>query len=478
MTDEQANSETRVRASSLRADEPIRSSEEDRLSRGPLVEVIARQILSMDGRESVVIALNAPWGAGKSSFLNLLEDHLTNTRESDDCGTDGPKVVRFNPWHFGNVDQLVRMFFAELSRGVGTSGEARQKIGQLMSTFGSIVSAASFIAPVGGAANAMQSVGTALTTEKSLHHTKAELDGLLKGLDQRVIVFVDDIDRLEPDVTRLLFRMVRLNANLPNVTYVLAFDRLIVERNLDENGVPGRDYLEKIVQVAFDIPEPEPDTIYRILFAELEGLIQTLETQEVDKRRWENLFLSGFKEHFRTVRHVKRYANGLRFTLPPVAQEVDVVDFLGVELIRTFHSEVYGEIVSSKEMLAFSASGERTEPEEVRKWTERLCGKASDGLHQSVKKLLIELFPMVAGAYTNFHQSPQDHRWRTDCRVCSPEVFDRFFLLAVARGDVSEIKVRAFLNELADTKKTAQTIRLALRSGTARAVARKVDGLH
>ena len=220
--------------------------------------------------------------------------------------------------------------------------------------------------------------------------------------------------------------------------------------------------------MSFDIPEPEPDAIYRVLFGELESLIQALDARPLDNHRWGNLFLSGFKEHFRTIRHVKRYANGLRFTLPLVAQEVDVVDFLGVELIRTFHPEVYGEMVLSKEMLAFSAGGERKAPEEVRKWTECLCGKTSDGQHQSVKKLLIELFPTVAGAYTNFHENPQDHRWRTNCRVCSPEVFDRFFLLAVPRGDVSEITVRAFLDELADTGKTTQTLRLALNSGTAR----------
>ena len=468
MTDEQADSETRIQASSLRADEPIRSSEDDRLSRGPLVDMIARHILSMDGSESVVIALNAPWGAGKSSFLNLLEDHLTNNGDSDNLRTDGPIVVRFNPWHFGNVDQLVRVFFAELSRGIGTRGETRQKIGQLLTTFGSIVSAARSIAPVAGGAGAvMQRVGTVLNTEKNLHQAKTELDRLLTDLDQRVIVFVDDIDRLEPDVTRLLFRMVRLNANLPNVTYVLAFDRLVVERNLNENGVRGRDYLEKIVQVSFDIPQPEPDAIYRILLAELSALIQTLETRPVDMHRWGNLFLSGFRDHFRTIRHVKRYVNGLRFTLPLVAQEVDAVDFLGVELIRTFHPEVYVEMVVSKEMLAFSTVGEHTAPVEIRKRTKCLCGKASDGLHQSVKKLLIELFPTVAGAYTNIHQNPQDHRWRTKCRVCSPEVFDRFFLLAVPGGDVSEITVRAFLDELADTTKTAQTIRLALKSGTA-----------
>ena len=77
MTDEQTDYEASTPSSSLRTDEPIRSSEEDRLSRGRLVEAIARHIMSTETRESMVIALNAPWGAGKTSFLNLLEERAS-----------------------------------------------------------------------------------------------------------------------------------------------------------------------------------------------------------------------------------------------------------------------------------------------------------------------------------------------------------------------------------------------------------------
>ena len=78
MTNDQPDSDRGTRASSLRADDPIRSIENDLLSRGRLFKVIAGHILATDGRESVVIGLNAPWGAGKSSFLNLLEERLTS----------------------------------------------------------------------------------------------------------------------------------------------------------------------------------------------------------------------------------------------------------------------------------------------------------------------------------------------------------------------------------------------------------------
>ena len=480
MTNDQPDSDRGTPASSLRADEPIRSIKNDLLSRGRLLKVIAGHILATDGLESVVIGLNAPWGAGKSSFLNLLEERLAfDGPGSEKASTKHPTIIRFNPWHFGNVEQLVRMFFSELALGIGSGGETKKKIGELLNTVGSIVSAVGSIAPPAKVVGSlMQGSGNVLKSEKSLHETKADLNQLLKKLDQRVVIFVDDIDRLEPDVTKLLFRMVRLNANLPNVIYVLAFDRLVVERNLDDkNGIRGRDYLEKIIQVSFDIPESEPATIRDILFTEMNMVLESLETRSLDEHRWGELFHSGFKEHFRTIRHVKRFANGLRLTLPPVAQEVDLVDFLAIELFRVFHPEIYGEVVRGKDMLAFNGIGEQDQlpAERIKQWTESLCSKASPGFKDPVRSLLRQLFPPLAIAYTNVYRDPSDAQWRTNCRVCSPDVFDKFFLLAVPVGDVSQVEMTAFVEGLADSSKTVATLRGALQSGKARRLLERLE---
>ena len=63
-----------------------------------------------------------------------------------------------------------------------------------------------------------------------------------------------------------MFRLVRLNVDFANMTYVLAFERLVIERNFEEeNGVLGCDYLKNIIQVSFDIPPPEPTTLHLLL---------------------------------------------------------------------------------------------------------------------------------------------------------------------------------------------------------------------
>lgn len=451
---------------SLRSDEPIRSHDQDRLARDHLVDVLGRHILRTSAPESVVIALNAPWGAGKSSFLNLLGQKLCPAGATSDVA---PILIRFNPWHYGSVDQLVAMFFAELARGIGTSSrkELGKKIGDGLRALGSIASILH-----SGAGDFLKDAGAALKDGKSLPELKAELDKMLPGLAQRIVVFVDDIDRLERDTLRLLFRMIRLNADFANVTYVLAFDRLVVEKNLDEtNGIRGRDYLEKIIQVSFDIPEAEAATRHRILFGEMDTVIKSMKTRPLDEHRWGNVFHSGFKDHFRTIRHIKRYANGLRLTLAPVSEEVNLVDFLAIELIRVFHPEVYLSIVGGKEMLAPTRRDSRDgrSTERLREWVDKLCAKSSPGFGEHVRSLLRGLFPVLASVYENtFYSDGHDTQWRRDCRVCSPEVFDKFFLLAIPEGEVSEVEMRAFVDDAADVERTKSFLMRALESGRAR----------
>ena len=84
---------------------------------------------------------------------------------------------------------------------------------------------------------------------------------------------IDDVDRLDQESMRYMFRLIRLNADFDSVTYVLAFDRDVVESVLTmEQGVSGHEYLEKIVQVGFDIPPAEPSKLKQIFLQRTKSL--------------------------------------------------------------------------------------------------------------------------------------------------------------------------------------------------------------
>ena len=174
----------------------------------------------------------------------------------------------------------------------------------------------------------------------------------LRRLDRRIFILIDDVDRLDQESMRYMFRLIRLNADFDSVTYVLAFDRNVVESVLEmEQGVSGHEYLEKIVQVGFDIPPAEPSKLKRIFLRRTESLGIFSPSNDETTIRWIELETVGFYKLIRTPRDVVRYANGLVVNGGIVKDEVNPVDFAVLEAIRTFAPELYAFIRENREIV-------------------------------------------------------------------------------------------------------------------------------
>jgi predicted KAP-like P-loop ATPase len=63
------------------ADRPIASRSADLLGRCVFAESLASAVMGWKGRDSLVIALYGPWGAGKSSVKNMMLEALRGSKE-------------------------------------------------------------------------------------------------------------------------------------------------------------------------------------------------------------------------------------------------------------------------------------------------------------------------------------------------------------------------------------------------------------
>src|SRR5438132_4310578 len=103
------------------ADRPISHRVEDRLGRRSFAEAIAAAVRGWRGRDSVVIAIHGPWGTGKSSIKNMVVEALKEEKKQPVA------IAEFNPWQFGNRDQLAEAFFDEVGTALGRGTEGSQK---------------------------------------------------------------------------------------------------------------------------------------------------------------------------------------------------------------------------------------------------------------------------------------------------------------------------------------------------------------
>ncbi len=232
----------------LPGDNPIRSSDDDRLGRREPARAFARQLLSLDASEGLVVGVLGPWGFGKTSFINLAREELRTRAD----------ILDFNPWMFSGAEQLVQSFFVEVAAqlkvrpGLADVGEDLQNYGEALSGLGWLPLVGPWIERGRGATKLLGQLlkrrQEGATSRRDLLREK------LADLSRPIVVVLDDIDRLTTTEIRDVFRLVRLTASFPNLIYVVAFDRARVETALGDEGVPGRDYLEKILQLAIDLP--------------------------------------------------------------------------------------------------------------------------------------------------------------------------------------------------------------------------------
>ena len=284
---------------------------------------------------------------------------------------------------------------------------------------------------------------------QTLAEIKKELSDSLKELEGPILVVLDDIDRLAPQEIRLLFQLVKANADFPNVIYLLLFQRDIVERSLDSpHAITGREFLEKIVQVGFDIPRIERTRLEQVLFKGLDDLLADEKVgKHFDKKRWGNLFLGGLRPYFQTLRDVYRYLATLSFHVSLFRStgsfEVNPVDLIALEVLRVFEPAVYQRLPDAK--LELTSQRDRAhdlhdQNERTRKLTESIVEAGSQP--DQVREIVKHLFPPVEWVFSgHIYGHDSEEEWFRQVRLCHPNVFDRYFHLKIPEGDISQAEL-------------------------------------
>jgi predicted KAP-like P-loop ATPase len=319
------------------ADNPIKDATQDTLGRAAVATRFAGEVLAQDVSEGMVVGVLGAWGSGKTSFVNLARQEI-NER--------GATILDFNPWMFSGAEQLVATFFVELAAqlklrpGLGEIGVGLEEYGEAFSGLGWLPFVGSWIER-GRLLN--KGLSKFLQRQKEgVGQRRAKIERALAALEKPIVVVLDDIDRLATSEVRDVFKLVRLTASFPNVIYIVAFDRLRVELALAEEGVPGRDYLEKILQLAIDLPAVPEHVLSRQIFAALDAALSTIERPgTLDEQAWPDVFMEVIRPLIRNMRDVRRYAVAVRGTVAALDGQIALADLLALEAVRTFLPDVF-----------------------------------------------------------------------------------------------------------------------------------------
>jgi predicted KAP-like P-loop ATPase len=440
--------EDRKKVSQLFPDRPAEDPASDRLGYAPFAKHLAESITRLATDEGLVIAVFGAWGAGKTTMLNYVRHYI------GECPEDRrPAVVTFNPWWFSGSEGLMRAFFGQLQAHLGGAGRAGRDARNMLADLSEIVGEA----PLPYAPLAKPVAKLLRTHPKDVTKLKEEISAALLKRGKRILVIIDDIDRLAPEEVRAVFRVVKSVADFPNVTYLMAFDKSVVAGSLEYlHPGSGQDYLEKIVQAGFELPAPDRLSIRSLFFERLDAIISGTDPKTFDQAYWGNVFLEGIDSFLDTPRDAVRLANALVVTFKAVLGEVNVVDFIAIESLRVFCPEVYQSVRGNAEMFAGGAPTEYVHPtkEELAKFHEawiKTLRESSPRYEAPVRTMLKRLFPKLESVWGNTNYGGEWlATWRRERRICAPEVFPIYFALAVTGGDISNAEMQTVLANVCD----------------------------
>lgn len=418
-------------------DYPIENINEDRLRRGPLAKKVGELIAGFAGKESFVIGIEGPWGSGKTSFINMAINGISND----------PKLIfiHFNPWNFTGQNELIGDFFDALLDEL--KSHVDKNIFKTIKTYAGKLQVSyspSIPTPIGSIG-----FGEFKKNQGSLQKQRDKINKALKILNKKIVVIIDDTDRLDNDETRLIMKLVKMTANFPNTVFVLAYDREQVAKKLGEDHI-GEEYLKKIIQVSFTLPLPDQQGLKDVLYGDLDNTIKDIYGKVLlegnDEKRWGEIQYAGFPRLFKNIRDIKRFISSLRLNWSIVEKsDINQIDFVTIEAIRVFTPTLYSGISGNANLFTgiqhFLTSNDNAKKELRLKFKELLEDLPKD-LQPIMENICEVLFPQLENSN---YSGDWEQIWKKERRICVSERIGFYFQLGIPVGAISEVEVSSLI---------------------------------
>ena len=295
-------------------DSPITTEEEDLLDYSSSAHILAEKIKNADTHHSCSIGLIAPWGMGKTSYLNIL---------SRCFDSQSFIILRFNPRHSISSNNIQADFFHLLFSTLG------QFDSRFDSSFKDYLKAISVISD-NSYINKILNIHKIWDKEVE----KGEINDAIKHIDKRIIVFIDDFDRLLRDEIIEVFKLIDGNASFTNLIFISAYDKEYINTIIECDHSQYNSFADKFFTIEVHLPVRPYAATYNYL---LDNVSKLLNLSNEDKENYNSIIgpnLDIVQRYLPTIRDVKRFLNLFINRFAMLREEVEFKDYFFLSLIR------------------------------------------------------------------------------------------------------------------------------------------------
>ncbi|MBU5337530.1 P-loop NTPase fold protein [Intestinibacter bartlettii] len=308
------------------------SADYDLLHREIFINNLYDIIVNCNPDKKFVIGLEGPWGSGKTTILNIVKKKIKDNNENIIIIDD------FDPWSYDNKESLFIDMFDTILRKTGfkySMSKSKNMINNLYSVLFSDEKRAK-----------IKALG--LYNEENLievNKAKSMINNYIKKSNKRIVFIIDNIDRAEKENVMLIFKLVNNIFDFKNITYILAFDDEQIKRIMKEDLNIDYNYLKKIVQLEIKLPKIDKEVKRNLIDQCIKNVIKlnTSDINELDE------MIKHISYIVDDIRDLKRFINSaIEFTYR-TNRFLNIIDILGIELIKIQNIKLYETIWKNKE---------------------------------------------------------------------------------------------------------------------------------
>lgn len=324
-------------------DNPVIADIDDTFERKTVAKEIARLIMLTHNKKSFAIGILGEYGSGKTSFLNLIANTLNK---------DKTEIMYFNPWSSENAQSIQKDLFDQLA----------SKLSDINPILSSLIY--SYSRKLSRIDNSTQSIISRLNflnnfyTKDHYNDDYQRLNQMIATVGKKIVIVIDDLDRLYDEEVIEVLRLIRNTANFSNIFYLVAYEKSYVTNALKSlNDKSNLTYLDKIFQFEIPLPKREVDNLIKTLQEELKGHISEVDYQHFEERiipyGFKNQFEKSYNRIFRHSRDIVKFINGFRISYNLISEEVDFENLFVLELIKFRYPLIYDLIYEQKDTFLY-----------------------------------------------------------------------------------------------------------------------------
>jgi len=340
---------------SLIEDSPLPKNDDDIYEREAYAKHICHHILATVPTDAFAIGVIGDWGSGKTQFLLKMKSILKEDKDTI--------VVDFNPWRAGKPDAIIEDFFKTLSEKLKPYNRSvDQKIREYSKKILLVGKEIQY--------RMIDSLIGEWIGETSVQQQYDQLNDSIKAIGRRIVILIDDVDRLTGKEVMEVLRLIRNTANFANTFFVVGLDQryiISVLRNT-KDFANEEEYLEKVFQLTITLPAFKKEVLAAAVAKYLitddvpaQRKIQITEAIKKITKDFDDISVpfypaaghdNVFEKLVDNVRDLKRFANSFKIAANLIDDEVDIHDLMVLELIRNKNISLYNKL-RDRTMLSF-----------------------------------------------------------------------------------------------------------------------------